>query len=88
MINGFRDSIIWFLYSVKKKLTNQAEGRDKWRETLTTEITFGLEHFLPNWGTVNFSGEVSAPFSHLRTHIWANMNVINIYSCVILTRVF
>jgi len=48
MINGFRDSIIWFLYSVKKKLTNQAEGRDKWRETLTTEITFGLEHFLPN----------------------------------------
>jgi len=55
---------------------------------LTTEITYVLEHFLAICGTVNFSGEDSAPSSHLRSHIGVNMNVINIYSYVSLTQVF
>jgi hypothetical protein len=69
-------------------MTDLVQGRDKLKEILTTEITFGLEHFLAICGNVNLSGEVSAPSRHLRTHIWVNMNVINIYSYVRLTHVF
>jgi len=40
--------ILLFDYCIgkKKKLTDVAQGRDKWTDILKTEITFGLDHFL------------------------------------------